>query len=233
MCGMDKEKRAKARNIKAVLFDMDGVIIDTESIHIYGWEKALSEFGITPEESFLVSLRGANHLYQEELFFKRYGGDVNYRAVRERRRKYCEEVFQKDGIKTKKGYAELTEWLKKEGISRALCTSTEMDVVRTELPMAGVALDFDAWVTGTEPERGKPEPDVFLLAAKKLQVEPKNCLVLEDSPNGIQAGFSAGCQVIMIPDTVPENPLLRDMTLEILPSLLAVRDLLIEIKGHS
>lgn len=219
--------------IEAVLFDMDGVILDTERIHADGWLHSFQSFGIQADEQFLISLRGTNRRTQEAIVSERFGERVNYAELRERRRIYCERRFAEDGIRLKPGYRELTEWLKAQGIPRALCTSTEMEAVLREFPLAGISFDFDAAVTGTEPERGKPAPDVFLLGAEKLSADPANCFVLEDSPNGVESGFAAGCRVIMIPDTVPPSPELRKKTVAVCAGLLEVRELMIEIQGHS
>ena len=164
---------------KAVLFDMDGVIL------------------VVPEEDFLVTLRGANMEFQREKFQEKFHGAVDYVALRNARREFCQRYYRENDLPVKKGYRELSAWLKEKGIPKALCSSTTLDTIKNEFVIAGLPFDFDASVTGTEPEHSKPAPDVFLLGAEKLGVRPEDCIVFEDSPNGVRAGHDAGCQVII------------------------------------
>lgn len=229
---MDRRGTVNRGPFRAVLFDMDGVIIDTERVHQEGWQYACDMQGLKLRRSFVAKLCGANREYQKILFQEEYGGAVDYAAIRKLRQDYCAVQFERDGIPVKTGYRELTDWLREQGIRRALCTSTQLPVAEQELAVAGVPFDFDAAVTGMEPERSKPEPDVFLLGAKKLGVQPEECIVLEDSPNGVRAGFAAGCRVIMIPDTFPATAELRRMAYSVCANLLEARELLITIMGH-
>lgn len=204
----------------AVLFDMDGVILDTEPVHIAGWYKAFQHFNKPVEESFLIQMRGSNWQHQEKVYRAKYGSTADYWEMRKFRAAYVQDYFDHHGIQVKRGYREITEWLKERHIPRALCTSTALKTVEHEFPLAGLRLDFDAMVTGNEPEHGKPAPDTFLLGAQRLRVKPEDCIVFEDSPNGIQAGNAAGCQVIMIPDTVPADEKLRSLSSAVCSSLL-------------
>lgn len=217
--------------IKAVLFDMDGVILDTERVHIKAWKAVCRKAGISVDEDFLVKLRGANQEYQKKIFQETFGETVPFDMLRQQRRDYSMERFEADGVAVKPGYRELTAWLRERGIPYALCTSTEMDTAVRLLSIAELPCDFAATVTGMEPAHSKPAPDVFLLAAEKLDVRPENCVVIEDSPNGVQAGYAAGCRVIMVPDTVPADETLRNKATAVCGSLLEAKELLITIQG--
>ncbi len=222
----------KPRPFKAVLFDMDGIILDTERVHVDGWHAVFSGLGMEPDEKFLVTLRGANLELQKQLFAVRYP-ELDLIELRKRRKAYCDEVYRREGIGVKTGYRELTDWLKERNIPRALCTSTAMETAAEELRMAGLEYDFDAAVTGTEPKHSKPEPDVFLLGAEKLGVKPEDCIVFEDSPNGVIAGHAAGCQVIMVPDTVEPYDDLEQRSIAVCGSLLEAKELLVTILGYT
>lgn len=217
--------------IKAVLFDMDGVILDTERIHIEGWKTVCGNAGISVDEDFLVKLRGANQEYQKKVFQEAFGEAVPFDMLRRQRRDYSMARFEADGVAAKPGYSELTAWLREQEIPYALCTSTEMETAARLLSLAGLPCDFAATVTGMEPAHSKPAPDVFLLAAEKLGVRPEDCVVMEDSPNGVQAGCAAGCRVVMVPDTVPADEILRGKVTAVCGSLLEARALLITIQG--
>ena len=222
----------KLRPFKAVLFDMDGVILDTERVHILGWHACFGALGIEPEEAFLTKLRGANTELQAQLFEEKFHGAVNYKATRNARRKFCADYYAEHGLAVKPGYREICAWLKEKGIPKALCSSTTIETIRDEFRIAGLPFDFDASVTGTEPAHSKPAPDVFLMGAERLSVKPEDCIVFEDSPNGVRAGHAAGCQVIMIPDTVPADDELRACSTAVCGSLLEAMDLLVTIQGY-
>lgn len=205
---------------RGALFDMDGVILDTERVHIAAWHEAFRHLGLPLEDSFLVTMRGANRESQRRIFAAKYGSSSDYDKVWDYRSAYSRKIFDQKGIAVKKGFREISAWLKERGIPRALCTSTEMPTVEREFPQAGLTLDFEAAVTGAEPKHGKPAPDTFLLGAERIGIPPEDCIVFEDSPNGVKAGGAAGCQVIMVPDTVPADGELRSIAAVVCDSLL-------------
>lgn len=196
--------------IKAVLFDMDGLVFDTEKLAEQGWLQAGEMFGfpMTVKETALI--RGRNALASRRLFQEWYGESDFFEKGKEIRNSYILDYIRENGMPVKEGMHELLKYLKEHNIKTALATSTQRESVEEYFKYTDLPYAFDITVCGTEVENGKPAPDIFLTAAEKLQVRPAQCLVLEDSPNGIMAGHAAGCKVIMIPDMDdPEEKILK------------------------
>lgn len=186
--------------IRAVIFDMDGLMFDTEHLAAEGWKRAGAELGFDIDESRLSQIRGRNIASSRKLFNEWYGEQVDYDRARSIRCSYSEDYIKKFGMPVKAGLYELIFYLDVKGYKKAVATSTNRETVEKYFLNADIRTKFDAVICGDEITNSKPAPDAFLAAASKLQVESGNCLVLEDSPNGIRAGVNAGCSVIMIPD---------------------------------
>lgn len=197
--------------IEAVLFDMDGLIFDTERLHKVCWLETGKRLGYPMKEEHIDQIRGRISTSSCELFREWFGSQVDYYEARKLRTELLDEMLQKSGVPVKPGYTRLKAYLKEKGIRTALATSSQRKRAEGYFKMAKLPMDFDTEVCGTEIAKGKPDPDVFLRAAEKLHVAPENCLVLEDSPNGVRAGSAAGCQVIMVPDMDPATEELRKM----------------------
>ena len=168
------------RKIRAVLFDMDGVLIDTEKYLTRFWRQAAAEAGL------LLSL--------------------DYWTIRERRKELMQEHIRVHGIEKKDGVEEVLQVLSQEGYQTAVVTATDETRARQYLRDIGILELFDAVICANMVERGKPFPDVYLYACEKIQKEPQDCVAVEDSPNGIRAAYGAGCHVVMVPDlTQPDE----------------------------
>ncbi len=223
---------SKRAEIRGVLYDMDGTILDTEHVHYDGWKKAFEESGVPFDPKYLEAMRGVNREKQKLLFEDWFHGTADYPKMREIRCEYCDRWFAEHGIEVLPGYRELDLWLRERHIPRAVCSGTRRDVIREEFAVAGLEFNFEDAVCGNEVANCKPAPDIFLMGAKRLGLPPENCLVLEDSRNGVLAGHAAGCQVIMVPDIDLATQDLREKTIAVCSNLLEVRDLLIAIMGH-
>lgn len=197
---MKKERNNDAVKVKAAIFDMDGLMFDTEKLAADGWKYAGDVLGFEIDDEKLSQTRGRNVADARNLFFQWYGDQVDYDEARSLRCEYLNNRLNQYGMPMKEGLTELLAFLKEKGYKRALATSTHRNTVEWYFELAGLPMDFDAVVCGDEVEHSKPAPDVFLKAAKKLDTDPQKCLVLEDSPNGIRAGSCAGCKVVMVPD---------------------------------
>lgn len=190
-------------NIKAVIFDMDGLMFDTERLMKAGWEEASREMGFTLTEYHLSQMRGGTRERSSKLFEEWFQGTVDYDQGRAIRARYQKEYIEKHGVPVKKGLMELLTYLKEHEIPAAVATSTPRCDASRYWDMAGVTTYIAASVCGDEVKNGKPDPEIFLTAAEKLQTPPKQCLILEDSLNGIRAAKAAGAWSCMVPDLTP------------------------------
>ena len=196
--------------IKAVIFDMDGVITDTEKLLVKYWRQAADEMGFDMTYEQALNLRSLAARYAEPYLKELFGESFSYRKVRSRRKELMEEDIERNGIKLKPGLSELMAYLKKHGYKTAIATATDFDRAVDYLEKAGVYGSFDQLCCGPMVEHGKPEPDIYLYAAEKLGVEPNQCIAVEDSPNGILSAHRAGMHPVMVPDlTQPDRELLK------------------------
>ena len=196
------------RKIKAVLFDMDGLMFDTERLYMDAWKKTGEKLGIPIGDEFLLQSRGMVRADSSKLFTKLYAPSMDYEEIIAVRQELFNKELEK-GIVCKKGLKELLVYLKEHGYKTALATSTPKERALKLVRETGTEYFLDEFAFGDSVEKGKPEPDIFLKAAELVNVSPEFCLVLEDSKNGLIAGKRAGCKVIMIPDLVPETEELK------------------------
>ncbi|GLB31241.1 hydrolase [Lacrimispora amygdalina] len=205
--------------IKAVIFDMDGLMFDTEKLYDTAWEYAGKQFGYVIKQEDLNPMRGANQALVQDLFYKKFGPEFDFMRIRKSRIEYMEQYIGIHGLPHKPGLTELLEYLKEKGYQMAVATSTPEEPARRYLTMEGVADYFDVCIYGDMAAKSKPDPEIYIKALKQMGREPKECLVLEDSPNGVLAGFQAGCSVVMIPDAIQPDHADKQRTVRILPNL--------------
>lgn len=179
--------------MKAVIFDMDGTLYDTERIYGEAWEKA----GISHE--LYLRLIGRSHVSIVDLLNK-----CGYRGeeICAKKRQYTEEILHKRGIPVKPGVIETLKWLQERHVLTAIATSSHISVADRYLDETNMRQYFSKVISGNGLEHGKPEPDIFLYAADQLEADPQDCIVVEDGFNGVRAGKAAGMLTIMIPDQV-------------------------------
>ncbi|SHJ25442.1 HAD family hydrolase [Hespellia stercorisuis] len=205
--------------IKGIVFDMDGVIFDTERLSTEGWMKAGQEIGIDIPREFIMSYKGTAVGYSKQLYLDRYGADFDYDGARAIRTAYMDSVIEKEGVPTKKGLYELLEFSRERGLRLAVATSSHRAYAERLLRMAGIYELFDAVVYGDSVEKSKPDPDIFLKAIAQLQLTPEECFIIEDSTSGIRAGNASGASVIHIPDQVNVEEELRRSCYAVLDDL--------------
>lgn len=212
--------------IKAVIFDMDGLMINSERVTFEGYVKVMAEKGYTITEEFYKKLLGKTLKTAYELFFQEYGNEFPMDEVLEQVHKYVADVFENDGVPLKKGLLELLQYLKSNNYLTIVATSSTRVRVDHILELANITQYFNDSICGDEVTHGKPHPEVFLRACQKLGVEPSEAIVLEDSEAGIQAASSANIPVICIPDMKYPEPEYEKMTTQILNSLDQIIDYL-------
>lgn len=196
--------------VRAVIFDMDGTLIDTEKYYRKFWRMALEEAGYSVSEEQILSLRSLGRPHAPRQLQEWFGKDFDYYAIRERRKELMEDCIRKEGVFCKKGARELLEFLKERNITVAIATATDLERTHKYLKMAGLDIYFENIISATQVKEGKPSPDIYLYACGQLGLRPEECIAVEDSPNGVLSAYRAGCPVIMVPDqTQPDEEISR------------------------
>ena len=216
------------KKLEAVIFDMDGVLFDTERMSCECCFEAAKQLGLTLAEEAVYGGCGRNeaslrrHIMEtEEPWYP--NGTFPYEKYRERFMALFQESLERE-LPIKKGVRELLEYLKEKQIKTAIASSTKGPLVRKHLERAGLSGYFQEIVSGDMVEKSKPEPDIFLEACRRLESKPENCYVIEDSYNGIRAAHAAGMHPIMVPDLMEPTEEMRVLAEKILRSLYEVKE---------
>lgn len=206
--------------IKAAIFDMDGLLLDTERVCMRVFKQACQTVELPFYEDVYLSIIGRNAAGIEKIFRDAYGDDLD-RLHPEWRKNY-DAIVRHQAIPLKEGVVELLTWLRANGIATAVATSTHKDLATTKLKLAGIDQYFDGITCGDEVTHGKPDPEIYQLAAQRLGVEPKDCIAFEDSNNGVISAVAAQMTTYQIPDLVEPSAEVKALGHHIEPSLLAV-----------
>ena len=191
--------------IDGVIFDMDGTMFDTERMWATFWEPALAALGLPYREGLAEAARGTAGVTTRNVVRQFYGPDCDAEAIVDSLHRVADEVFFSAPVPKKPGLDALLAWLKTRHIPMAVASSSREAMIRHNLDVWGLTQDFTAIVSGQHVAHSKPDPEIFLLTAQKLGVEPSRCLVLEDSYNGVRAGAAGGFVTVMVPDLVPAD----------------------------
>jgi HAD superfamily hydrolase (TIGR01509 family) len=198
--------RVRELKLKAVIFDMDGLMFDTEALNKKGWKAAGKRHGYEMPDELLHSHIGVNVETTRRLMREHFGDGFDFDAVRKDRIDYAFRFIEENGMPLKPGLRELLAFLEKKELKTAIASSSDERFVRFYLEHARLGHEFDVLVCGDKVKKSKPEPDIFLLALSELGVASGEALVLEDSYNGIRAAHRAGIRSIMVPDLLPPTP---------------------------
>lgn len=208
----------------AVIFDMDGVIFDSERLVVETWVEVAKKYGIEGIEEACAACVGINAQATELKMKEIYGEEFPYQEYKKEASALYHERYDDGRLPTKPGIRELLEFLHANNIRTAVASSTRREVVEQEIRDAGLAPFFQKIICGDMVARSKPAPDIFLKAAEELGVAPEICYVIEDSYNGIRGAHAAGMHPIMVPDMLPPTDEMEKLAEQIFPSLFEVRD---------
>jgi len=211
-----------------VIFDMDGIIFDSEQLVLDSWEAVGRKYGIPDVRKILTDCIGTSKDRTQEIIYAHYGKDFDYEKYRKEASMLFHEYVRENGLPMKKGVRELLQYLKEEKIPVGLASSTRLAVVEEELKQAGLYDYFQVVIGGDQLKRSKPEPDIYLMACEKMGVSPEDAYAIEDSHNGIRAAYSAGMMPIMVPDLLPATEEMREKSIAVFEDLFQVKQFFAE-----
>lgn len=207
---------------QAVVFDMDGVIFDTERLVIEFWKEVAKKHNIPNVEHTCIQCLGTNRVRTREIFLENYGADFPFDPYRAEVTELFNTHYKGVPLPTKPGVRELLSYLQAQDIKVGLASSTAQHLVRDEIGTAGLLPYFQTLVCGDMVEHSKPAPDIFLKACEILNADPTKSIAIEDSFNGIRSAHCAGMTPIMVPDQVQPTDEIRALAFHVMPSLLDV-----------
>ncbi len=219
--------------MQAVVFDMDGVLFDTEVVCMKAWMAVAEKNGLPDMETVFPRCIGLNSNDSRQIVREAYGEGFDYPAFRQEAAVWLQEYLRRNGLPIKPGVREILEWLKGSGYIVGLASSTRSSSVFTYLDRAGMREYFQTVVTGDMVEHSKPRPDIYLMACGRLGVEPGQAYAIEDSPNGIRSAHAAGMRPIMVPDMIAPDEEMRRLSVIIRKDLREVLCYLQQGKGNA
>lgn len=212
--------------IAAVIFDMDGLMLDTEKLSKHSWYQAVAQYGYTFEEDVYQQLVGRGIADVERILHRAFGMDFPFQDVLKDKMAFFDMSIDRDGVPVKPGLLGLLDFLDAVPLPKAVASSSYRDVVTRRLTGAGLKQRFEAVVCGDDIQNGKPSPDIFLEAAARLGVLPSVCVVLEDSDAGILAAHQAGMLPVLVPDLKIPGVETIQTAYKVFDSLFEVREFL-------
>lgn len=210
--------------MKAVVFDMDGLLFDTERICMESWVHVAKKWKLGDMEKVFPRCIGLNANDTKELVLQHYGQEFPYEQFRKEASRRFYEDIEVNGLPLMTGVREILGYLNTTRYRIGLASSSRYEAVVSKLEAAEIGQYFSVIVTGDMVEHSKPQPDIYLLACRKLGVAPEEAYALEDSPNGIRAAHRAGMKPIMVPDMIAADAEMETISFKICKDLLEVKD---------
>lgn len=203
----DKQKTDELKgNLKAVVFDMDGLMFNTEWLIKYCWDVTGKEMGYDSFGDNIYNTLGMNYNRRREYFLDKYGEDFDFEKFTDRYREVSADYLEKNGTPVKNGLINILKFLKENGIKMAVATSSSRKYAMSKIESVDITRYFDTIICGDMVTKSKPDPQIYKVACDNLDVDYKNCIAFEDSPNGIKSAYTAGMNPIMIPDLLADAP---------------------------
>lgn len=188
------------RPIRGILFDMDGLVLDSERLYTRFWREAAHALGYPMTVAQSLGMRSLGKSLGQPYLEGLFGSGVDYTIMRNERIERMDAYVAQHGIPPKPGIFELLDYMEAKGIAAAITSSSPMESIQKHLSAVGLLHRFQKLCSGHNVPNGKPAPDIYLLGAKELGLDPSECLALEDSPTGILSAYRAGCLPVMVPD---------------------------------
>ena len=208
--------------MRAVVFDMDGILFDTETLCRDSWMAIAGERGLPGMEEIFPRCIGLNANDSRQIVLGAYGQDFEYEEFRQQASVWFWDYIEKKGLPVMPGAREILEWLRDNHWTVGLASSTRRSSVENHLEQAGLRQFFQTVVTGDMVEHSKPRPDIYLMACENLRVDPGETFAIEDSPNGIRSAFAAGMIPLMVPDMLAPDEEMRELSSHIFKDLFEV-----------
>ncbi len=205
--------------LNTIVFDMDGVLFDTERLCQDSWLAVAEESGLPNMDVIFPQCIGLNANDSRRIVMNAYGEDFDYEGFRSKASVWFWDYIEKKGLPVKPGVKELLSWLREEGWAVGLASSTRRSSVENHLEQAGIRDYFATIVTGDMVEHSKPQPDIYLMACRELGVDPGQAYAIEDSPNGIRSAYRAGMSPLMVPDMIAPDEEMRELSTKIFSDL--------------
>lgn len=213
--------------IKGIIFDMDGVIFDTEKIHMKSWQKILTKNGYDFKEEIYFDCMGVGKEKTKQVLQKNFGENIEFESLYNEKTLEFDNFITNNKVELKQNVIEVLNFLKQKNYKIALATSSKKERVEKYLKQHNLKQIFDVIICGDEVKNYKPNPEIFLNAQNKLNLKKEECLIVEDSISGVLAGVNSGIKVIHIPDILGKHEETQKISYKVFDNILCLKEFLL------